>query len=75
MIGIGSAGSVERLEREASVPRAAGVRYGIGLLAWAIERDPELPVAAIAAGPELIASASERPWDGRVASVMQGSRA
>ncbi len=31
MIGIGSAGSVELLEREASIPRAASVRYGIGL--------------------------------------------
>ena len=55
MIGIGSAGSVELLECEARIPRAAGVRYGIGLLAWAIERDPELLDCAITASPDLIA--------------------
>jgi nitronate monooxygenase len=68
MIGIGSGGSVELLEREASIPRAAGVRYGIGLLAWAIERDPELLACAITAGPDLIAVSFGAPegWPDRV---------
>jgi len=68
MIGIGSAGSVELLEREASIPRAAGERYGIGLLAWAIERDPELLACAITARPDLIAVSFGAPegWADRV---------
>ncbi len=74
MIGIGSAGSVELLEREASIPRAAGVRYGIGLLAWAIERDPELLACAINAGPDLIAVSFGAPEGWPAASAMQGSR-
>ncbi len=68
MIGIGSAGSVQLLEREASIPRTAGVRYGIGLLAWAIERDPELLDCALTAGPDLIAVSFGAPegWPERV---------
>jgi nitronate monooxygenase len=54
-IGIGSAGSGELLEREASIARRAGVDFGVGLLAWAVERDPTLLEVAIAARPRLIA--------------------
>lgn len=44
------------------------MRYGIGLLAWAIERDPELLACAINAGPDLIAVSFEAPagWPERV---------
>lgn len=54
MIGVGSAGSVEQLRLESAIARDAGARFGIGLLAWKLERDPELLEAAIAAGPVLI---------------------
>jgi nitronate monooxygenase len=68
MIGVGSGGSIELLERESAVPREAGVRFGIGLLAWAVEREPELLNAAVTAGPDLIAVSFGDPqgWPERV---------
>src|SRR5215472_7854914 len=56
MIGIGSTESVERIVREAAIARGTDQgRFGIGLMAWAIERRPELLDAAIDAAPFLIA--------------------
>jgi nitronate monooxygenase len=55
MLGVGSQTPVEFLTREAAV--AAGEqqeRFGIGLMAWAVERRPELLDAAIEAHPFLI---------------------
>jgi len=71
MIGVGSGGSIALLERESAIPREAGVRFGIGLLAWAVEREPELLDAAVAVGPELIAVSFGDPqgWPGRVHDV------
>jgi nitronate monooxygenase len=68
MIGIESAGSIALIEREASIPQSAGLRFGIGLLSWAIEREPKLLDAAIAAGPALIAVSFGAPdgWPDRV---------
>lgn len=68
MIGIGSAGSIALIEREASIPRDAGLRFGIGLLSWAIDREPTLLDAAIAAEPALIAVSFGAPkgWPDRV---------
>ncbi|HET8913921.1 MAG TPA: nitronate monooxygenase [Ktedonobacteraceae bacterium] len=55
MIGIGSTESVDLLAREAEIARGAGQsRFGIGLMAWAIEKRPELLQAAIEAQPFLI---------------------
>jgi len=68
MIGIGSAGSVEMLVREAEIPRLRGVRFGIGLIAWAVERDPALLDAAIDASPALVSVSFGAPggWISRL---------
>jgi nitronate monooxygenase len=56
MIGIGSTESVELIEREAAIARGTNQgRFGIGLMAWAIERRPELLDMAIEVAPFLIA--------------------
>ena len=47
MIGIGSAGSLELVERESQLARDAGSRFGIGLLDWAVAREPALLDAAL----------------------------
>jgi len=54
MIGAGTAGSVELIERESAIPRGTGLLFGIGLLGWAVDRDPALLDAAIDASPILI---------------------
>jgi nitronate monooxygenase len=54
MIGVGSAGSVALLEQEAAYPRRAGLSFGIGLLDWAVTRQPALLDAAVAARPVAI---------------------
>jgi len=51
MIGVAASQSVAQLVDDADECRAAGVRFGIGLMTWAIERRPELLDAAIAARP------------------------
>ena len=68
MVGVGSAGSVGLLEREAAHPRDAGLPFGIGLLDWAVADEPRLLDAAIDAAPALIAvSFGDRwPWVDRV---------
>jgi nitronate monooxygenase len=62
MIGVGSAGSVELIEREAAHPQGAGLPFGIGLLDWALAREPQLLDAAIAASPVLIAVSFGDAW-------------
>ncbi len=62
MIGVGSAGSVAGLEREVGITQEAGVRFGIGLIDWAIQRDPALLHAAIAACPALISVSFGDDW-------------
>jgi len=54
MIGIGSSDPVEKIEREASIAREGGRRFGIGLMAWALTQRAELLEAAIVARPFLI---------------------
>ena len=55
MIGIGSKESVELIAQEAAIARGNDQgRFGIGLMAWAIEARPELLHAAIEAKPFLI---------------------
>jgi nitronate monooxygenase len=68
MIGVGSAGSVDTLLREAALPRAVGARFGVGLLAWAVARDPALLDAAISLAPALICVSfgDVVPWVDRV---------
>src|SRR4051812_816204 len=54
MIGVGSETAVDWIAEQARVPVEADVSFGIGLMAWALERRPELLTAAIAAGPALV---------------------
>lgn len=55
MIGVGSQGRTEAILREADIARGNdATRFGIGLMAWAIERRPELLQTAIEAAPFLI---------------------
>jgi nitronate monooxygenase len=54
MVGVGSAGSVELLEREADIPRHRGLSFGIGLLDWAVASEPALLYAALSASPALL---------------------
>jgi nitronate monooxygenase len=62
MIGVGSAGSVELLEREVANPQSAGLPFGIGLLDWALALEPQLLDAAIAASPVLISVSFGDTW-------------
>ena len=68
MIGVGSAGSVDLLEREAAIPTGDGQRFGIGLLDWAMAGEPRLLEAALAASPVLISVSfgDDWAWAGRV---------
>ena len=56
MIGIGSADPVERVAKEAAAARegSADRAFGLGMMAWAIDKRPELLEAAIAAAPAMI---------------------
>jgi len=54
MLGVGSETAVDWIAEQAQVPAEAGVSFGIGLMAWAVERRPELLTAAIAAEPVLV---------------------
>lgn len=68
MIGVGSAGSVSFIEREVVHPRQVGLSFGIGLLAWKLDREPALLDAAIAAAPTMVSISfgDELSWVGRV---------
>lgn len=55
MIGVAASQSTERLAEDAEECRAAGVRFGIGLMTWALDARPELLEAAIAARPFALA--------------------
>ncbi len=62
MIGIGSAGSLELVERESQLARDAGSRFGIGLLDWAVAREPALLDAALSATPVLLSVSFGDEW-------------
>ena len=54
MIGVGSETAVDWIAAQARIPAEADVSFGVGLMAWALERRPELLAAAIAAEPALV---------------------
>ena len=55
MFGVGSRDSTEFIERESAVARGDdSTRFGIGLMAWALETRPELLDATIAQQPFLV---------------------
>ena len=52
-IGVGHAGETRWIAEQAELARGSG-GFGIGLMAWAIERRPELLEAALATGPAAV---------------------
>jgi nitronate monooxygenase len=62
MVGVGSAGTVERLREETAIARHDGVRFGVGLLAWALRRQPDLLDVAVGTGPVLISVSFADEW-------------
>lgn len=62
MIGVGSAGSVELLERETEIPLNRGIAFGIGLLDWAVAAEPALLDAAVVASPVLLSVSFGDDW-------------
>ncbi len=62
MIGVGSAGSAKFLQTEVRHPKEAGIGFGIGLIDWAVRRDPVLLEAAIAARPALVSVSFGDDW-------------
>jgi nitronate monooxygenase len=68
MIGVGSSVPPDTIRAEADRARLAGARFGIGLMAWALERRPDLFDAAIAAGPALVSVSfgAYAPWVDRL---------
>jgi nitronate monooxygenase len=55
MVGVGSAGSAAGLRRELDHLEGLGRPFGVGLVGWAVEREPELLDVALAAAPALVA--------------------
>ena len=68
MIGIGSSDPVPKIADESRIAGEGGSRFGIGLMAWALEKRPELLDAAIAAKPFAISftAGSVGPYVSRV---------
>ncbi len=68
MFGAGSKDSPEMIERESALARGDGEKFGIALMAWALEKRPELLDAAIAQAPFLLAISfgSIRPYVDKV---------
>jgi nitronate monooxygenase len=55
MLGVGSGDGPELIDREAPIASAGGcLPFGIGLMAWRLDRDPELLEHTIAARPALV---------------------
>ncbi|WP_109524436.1 MULTISPECIES: NAD(P)H-dependent flavin oxidoreductase [Nocardia] len=71
LIGMGSAGSVAALRHELPFTASLGGRFGIGLVGWVLDAEPELLDVAIEAGPALITVgfADDSGWVDRVASA------
>lgn len=68
MVGVGPAATTAYVEQQAQVAASAGRPYGIGLMAWALERDPA-PLEAALDSDAAVVSVSFGPvekWIGRV---------
>jgi nitronate monooxygenase len=62
MIGIGSAGSVEQLDSHVANLAELGKPFGMGLLGWAVESNPQLLSRALAAKPTLMSVSFGDDW-------------
>ena len=54
MIGAGSSMSPSKITEDARVASAGGRPFGVGLMAWALESNPDQLAAAVAARPALV---------------------
>jgi len=68
MIGVGNAATPEAITREADRARAAGSRFGVGLMGWALEHRADQFDATLAAGPALVSVSFGclDPWAARL---------
>jgi nitronate monooxygenase len=68
MIGIAGSATAEAIAAEARVPREQGRPFGIGLMAWVLERRPDQFDAAVDAGPALVSVSfgNYAPWVSRL---------
>lgn len=62
MVGMGSAGTVERLDAELCHLRKLGAAFGVGLVDWALAEQPELLPTALAARPALLSVSFGETW-------------
>ena len=62
MVGMGSAGTVERLDVELRQLRDVGLPFGVGLVDWALAEQPELLPTALAARPTLLSVSFGDAW-------------
>lgn len=62
MVGMGSAGSVEALNTQLRGLDDFGRPFGIGLLGWAVEIEPQLLSTALGAQPALISVSFGNDW-------------
>lgn len=63
MVGVGSAATPEWITEQCAVAAGSGRPFGVGLMAWALERRPEQLTAALAGGPALVSVAYGRYAD------------
>lgn len=54
MVGAGTQATVEQIRQESAEPAGVGRAWGVGLLAWVVERKPELVEAVEALAPPLV---------------------
>ncbi|MGY1848565.1 MULTISPECIES: NAD(P)H-dependent flavin oxidoreductase [unclassified Blastococcus] len=54
MIGISAKHSADFLAEQCAIPRADGLPFGVGLMAWALADRPDLLAATVAARPALV---------------------
>jgi nitronate monooxygenase len=62
MVGMGSAGTVEALDAELQHLRTLGRPFGVGLVHWVLEAQPELLPVALAAQPALLSVSFGDTW-------------
>ncbi|WP_327151803.1 NAD(P)H-dependent flavin oxidoreductase [Nocardia sp. NBC_01329] len=62
MIGMGSSGSVSALEHELTQLDPKPTMFGIGTVAWVVEREPALLDTALAARPALVSVGFTEDW-------------
>ena len=62
MVGMGSAGTVERLDAELRHLGELGAPFGVGLVDWVLQSEPHLLTRALAAKPALLSVSFGETW-------------